>query len=107
MRMCGILDFAKQPNFFVWKLYHIQDTWGVFESPLLTTLELTRHDENGGLERQEPTRERVRGPRFLLSTCWRVRRVEVLELLECCQERGFENAPVVCRLMVVWRTKSD
>jgi hypothetical protein len=31
-------------------------TRGVFESPFLTTLELTRH-ENGGLERQEPTRE--------------------------------------------------
>jgi hypothetical protein len=28
-----------------------QDTLGVFESPFLTTLELTRH-ENGGIERQ-------------------------------------------------------
>jgi hypothetical protein len=44
---------------------------GVFESPFLTTLELTRH-ENGSLERQEPTRERVRRPRFSLPTCWRV-----------------------------------
>jgi hypothetical protein len=39
------------------------ETWGIFESPFLTTLELTRH-ENGGLERQELTRERIRGPRF-------------------------------------------
>jgi hypothetical protein len=38
-------------------------TSGVFESPFLTTLEVTRH-ENGGLERQEPTRERVADPGF-------------------------------------------
>jgi hypothetical protein len=60
--------------FFLWSAQGDRDsreTEGFFESPFLTTLELTRH-ENGVLERQEPTRERVRGPRFSLPTCWGV-----------------------------------